>query len=102
MSKVRQKVSAAPPRLQTNERLGRYEKVIQPASSQMSDQDARGRKMKSNRLKAMAGKIPGELIAAELSRSHGALAVKACELGLSLRTIPRGKRRIGASAPSVP
>jgi hypothetical protein len=53
-------------------------------------------------LKAMAEKIPGELIAAELSRSHGALAVKACELGLSLRTIPRGKRRIGASAPSVP
>jgi hypothetical protein len=50
----------------------------------------------------MAEKIPGELIAAELSRSHGALAVKACELGLSLRTIPRGKRRIGASAPSVP
>jgi|tagenome__1003787_1003787.scaffolds.fasta_scaffold20041934_1 hypothetical protein len=44
------------------------------------------------KLKAMAGKVPGERIAAELGRTLGALAVKACELGLSLRTIPRGKR----------
>jgi hypothetical protein len=44
------------------------------------------------KLKAMAGKVPGERIAAELGRTLGALAVKACELGLSLRTIPRGER----------
>ena len=41
------------------------------------------------KLKAMAGKVAGERIAAELDRSVGALAVKACELGVSLRTKPR-------------
>jgi hypothetical protein len=58
------------------------------------------------KLKAMAGKVPGERIAAELGRSLGALAVKACELGLSLRTIPRGERTKSdadaATAGSVP
>jgi hypothetical protein len=47
------------------------------------------------KLKSMAGKVPWEGIAAEPGRSRGALAVKACELGLSLRTKPRagkGKR----------
>ena len=38
------------------------------------------------KLKAMAGKVPGERIAAELGRTLGALAVKACELRLTLRT----------------
>jgi hypothetical protein len=49
------------------------------------------------KLKSMAGKVPWEGIAAELGRSRGALAVKACELGVSLRTKPRagkGKRRV--------
>ena len=57
------------------------------------------------KLKAMAGKIPGELIAAELGRSPGALAVKACELGLPLRTQPRGgkgKRRMESFLKSPP
>ena len=44
------------------------------------------------KLKAMAGKVPGERIAAELGRTLGALAVKACELRLTLRTKHRGKR----------
>jgi hypothetical protein len=38
------------------------------------------------KLKSMAGKVPWEGIAAKLGRSRGALAVKACELGVSLRT----------------
>ena len=42
------------------------------------------------RLKSMAGQVPWGGIAAELGRSPGALAVKACELRLSLRTQPRG------------
>jgi hypothetical protein len=49
------------------------------------------------KLQSMAGKVPWEGIAAELGRSRGALAVKACELGVSLRTKPRagkGKRRV--------
>jgi len=58
------------------------------------------------KLKAMAGKVPGERIAAELGRTLGALAVKACELGLSLRTIPRGQRTEadadGATVGSIP
>ena len=44
------------------------------------------------KLKAMAGKVPGERIAAELGRTLGALAVKACELRLTLRTKRRGQR----------
>jgi hypothetical protein len=43
------------------------------------------------KLKARAGKVPAGLLAAELGRTLGALAVKACELELSLRTIPRGQ-----------
>jgi hypothetical protein len=34
------------------------------------------------KLKAMAGKVPGERIAAELGRTLGALAVKGCSYGL--------------------
>jgi hypothetical protein len=48
------------------------------------------------KLKSMAGKVPWERIAVELGHSRGAIAVKACELGVSLRTKPRagkGKRR---------
>jgi hypothetical protein len=48
------------------------------------------------KLKSMAGKVPWEGITAVLARSRGALAVKSCELGISLRTKPRagkGKRR---------
>ena len=37
------------------------------------------------KLKAMAGKEPGERIAAELGRTLGATAVQASKLGLSLR-----------------
>ena len=44
------------------------------------------------RLKAMAGKIPVEQIAAELGRTVGAIAVEASKLGLSLRTQRRGRR----------
>ena len=40
------------------------------------------------KLKSMAGKVPWEGLAAELGRSRGALA--ACDLGVSLRTKPRG------------
>ena len=43
------------------------------------------------KLKAMAGKVPGERIAAKLGRTLGALAVKACELRLTLRTKHRGQ-----------
>jgi hypothetical protein len=57
------------------------------------------------KLKAMAGKVPGERIAAELDRTLGAVAVKACELELSLRTKRRGTRGTagleGAMAGSV-
>jgi hypothetical protein len=57
------------------------------------------------KLKAMAGKVPGERIAAELNRTLGAVAVKACELELSLRTKRRGVRGAadadGAMAGSV-
>ena len=49
------------------------------------------------KLKAMAGKVPAVRIAAELNRTLGAVAVKACELELSLRTKRRGGRR-GADA----
>jgi hypothetical protein len=44
------------------------------------------------KLKAMAGKIPVERIAAEHGRTVGAIAVEASKLGLSLRTIRRGQR----------
>jgi hypothetical protein len=57
------------------------------------------------KLKAMAGKEPGERIAAELGRTIGATAVQASKRGLSLR-IKRGGRNTkpdegGASAGSV-
>jgi hypothetical protein len=39
-------------------------------------------RFKIAKLKSMAGKVTWESIAAELARSPGALAVKACELGL--------------------
>jgi hypothetical protein len=42
------------------------------------------------KLKAMAGKEPGERIAAELGRTLGATAVQASKRGLSLRTKRRG------------
>ena len=51
------------------------------------------------KLQAMAGKELGERIAAELGRSCAALAVKASELGLSLRTKPRGGRGKRRMAP---
>jgi len=51
------------------------------------------------KLQAMAGKELGERIAAELGRSYAALAVKASELGLSLRTKPRGGRGKRRMAP---
>jgi hypothetical protein len=57
------------------------------------------------KLKSMAGKVPWEGIAAELGRSRGALAVKACELGVSLRTKPRGgkgKRRVPETFLNLP
>ena len=43
------------------------------------------------KLKAMAGKEPGERIAAELGRTLGAVAVEASKLGLSLRTKRRSR-----------
>ena len=43
------------------------------------------------RLKAMAGKVPGERIAAEFGRTVGAIAIEASKLGLSLRTRRRGQ-----------
>jgi hypothetical protein len=57
------------------------------------------------KLKAMAGKEPGERIAAELGRTFGATAVQASKRGLSLR-IKRGRRNTdlddnGAPAGSV-
>ena len=45
------------------------------------------------RLKAMAGKEPGQRIAAQLGRSLGATAVQACKQGLSLR-IKRRSRNV--------
>jgi len=58
------------------------------------------------KLKAMAGKLPSERIAAELGRSHGAVMMEACKLRVSLRTIPRGRRAKadadGAVAASLP
>ena len=56
------------------------------------------------KLKAMAGRVPSERIAAELGRSDGAVAVEACKLRVSLRTRPRGPRAKaeGATATSVP
>jgi hypothetical protein len=54
------------------------------------------------RLKAMAGKIPAERIAAELGRTLGAIAVEASKLGLSLRT-HQGRRtaRARSEKPSL-
>jgi hypothetical protein len=58
------------------------------------------------KLKAMAGKEPGERIAAELGRTLGATAVQASKRGLSLRTKHRGGSTKadadGATAASVP
>ena len=57
------------------------------------------------KLKAMAGKEPGERIAAELGRTRGAKAVQASKRGLSLRfkrPSRNGKAdQDGASAGSV-
>jgi hypothetical protein len=53
------------------------------------------------RLKAMAGKIPAEQIAAELGRTLEAISVKASKLGLSLRT-RRGGRRAKADGDEPP
>jgi hypothetical protein len=44
------------------------------------------------RLKAMAGKVPAERIAADLGRTPGATAAEASKLGLSLRIKRRGPR----------
>jgi hypothetical protein len=56
-------------------------------------------------LKAMAGKEPGERIAAELGRTRGAKAVQASKRGLSLRIKRRSRNgkadQDGASAGSV-
>ena len=52
------------------------------------------------RLKAMAGKVPRQEIAAELGRTVGATAVEASKLGLSLRT-PLRERRTKADADGV-
>jgi hypothetical protein len=58
------------------------------------------------KLKAMAGKLPSERIAAELGRSLGAVMVKACKLRVALRIKTRGHRAKadadGAVAASVP
>jgi hypothetical protein len=56
------------------------------------------------KLKAMAGKEPGERIAAELGRTLGATAVQASKRGLSLRTKGRSRPKTadGAAAASVP
>jgi hypothetical protein len=57
------------------------------------------------KLKAMAGKGPGERIAAELGRTLAAIQTEASKLGLSLRTKRRSlstQTADGASAGSVP
>ena len=57
------------------------------------------------KLKAMAGKEPGERIAAELGRTLAAIQTEASKLGLSLRTKRRSRSTQtvdGASAGSVP
>jgi tRNA A58 N-methylase Trm61 len=57
------------------------------------------------KLKAMAGKAPGERIAAELGRTLAAVQTEASKLGLSLRTKRRSRSTQtadGASAGSVP
>ena len=41
------------------------------------------------KLKRLAGKVPAKDIASELGRSHGATAVEASKLGLSLRCSKR-------------
>lgn len=43
------------------------------------------------KLRNLAGKLPAKEIAAELGRSHGATAVEASKLGLSLRTQRRSR-----------
>ncbi|MDB5688059.1 MAG: hypothetical protein JWR77_2648 [Rhizorhabdus sp.] len=51
------------------------------------------------RLRALAGKMrPGDL-AGELSRSAAAIAIKACELGISLRVARTGPRGLQARQP---
>ena len=57
------------------------------------------------KLKAMAGKEPGERIAAELGRTLAAIQTEASKLGLSLRTKRRSRSTQtadGAPAGSVP
>jgi hypothetical protein len=49
------------------------------------------------RLKAMAGKMPAERIAADLGRILGATAVEASKLGLSLRIKRPGPRHPGCA-----
>jgi hypothetical protein len=49
------------------------------------------------KLIAKAGKVPAEQLAAELGRSVGSVAVKAHELRISLRTIPRGQKGKGGA-----
>jgi tRNA A58 N-methylase Trm61 len=56
------------------------------------------------KLKALAGKEPGERIAAELGRTFAAVTMQASKLGLSLRTKPRSRTKTadGATAAGVP
>ena len=49
-------------------------------------------------LKSLAGKLSIEDIAVELGRSPGATAVKACNLGLSLRRPRTAQKKNNASA----
>jgi hypothetical protein len=47
------------------------------------------------RLRDLAGKMPPGDLAREMGRSNAAIAIKACEMGISLRmakTGPRGQR----------
>ena len=53
------------------------------------------------KLKSMAGKVRAEVIAAELGRTVGSTAVKAHELRISLRYLPKGTpKNPDASPPS--
>ena len=53
------------------------------------------------KLKAMAGKEPGERIAAELGRTLAAVQTEASKLGLSLRTKRRSRRTQTADSASA-
>jgi hypothetical protein len=54
------------------------------------------------KLRSLAGKMSIEEIAAELGRSPGATAVKACNLGLSLRRPRNAQRGDNASVSPTP